>query len=212
MSFLSREEAGQKLGQLLLDKKVEVDVVLGLPRGGVIVAAEVARMLERPLDVLVVRKIGHPWNREFAVGALAEDDTLVLDGAMDLADSRELDDVMAEERERLAGYCAKFHEGKIRMLQNLRVLLVDDGLATGATTEAAVRCVRKRGAARVIVAIPIASDTAAARIQKVADDVLAVIVDPSFMAVGQYYRHFPQSTDEEVIALLQKQPQPRKEN
>ncbi len=207
MSFLNREDAGQKLGRLLLDKKVEVDVVLGLPRGGVVVAAEIVRFLARPLDVLVVRKIGHPWNREFAVGALAEEDTLVLDTTLDLADAAELDDVMAEEKERLAEYSAKFHEGRTRPLKDLRVLIVDDGLATGATVEAAVRCVRKRGAARVIVAVPVASDTGVRRIETVANEVIAVIVDPSFMAVGHYYRDFPQATDEEVLARLRGRPQ-----
>jgi putative phosphoribosyl transferase len=203
MSFHSREDAGQQLAQLLRDEKVKADVVLGLPRGGVVVAAEAAHMLGLPLEVLVVRKIGHPWNREFAVGALAEDGTVVRDEPLEWTDSKALDRIIAEEQQRLTQYCARFHPGTSLPRKDKRILIVDDGLATGATTEAAVRCVRKQEAAHIIVAVPVASLSAFKRIQKVANHVLANIVDPDFVAVGQYYDHFPQTTDDEVVKLLQ---------
>src|SRR5215468_3831848 len=138
--FASREDAGRKLGHFLEGEGIAVDLVLGLPRGGVVVAAEVASILQVPLDVLIVRKIGHPWHREFAVGALAEGDVVVLDersiGSNPLIRA-ELEEIIHEERERLRSYQTKFHRTGVPALADKVVLLVDDGLATGATTEAA---------------------------------------------------------------------------
>lgn len=204
MTFASRQDAGQKLGQHLLEKNIRADVVLGLPRGGVIVAAEVAAILQVPLDVLVVRKIGHPRFREFAVGALAEADVVLLDrevldrGDIDLA---ELDKVVAEEKLRLAEYRRKF-EAEPVTLEGKSVLLVDDGLATGASTEASVRSARARNAARIVLAVPVASINGVDRLKKVSDDVIALHVDRHFEAVGQYYHSFPQTTDDEVLRAL----------
>ncbi len=205
MVFASREDAGIKLGKFLQSRGVRADEALGLPRGGVIVAAEVARVLGIPLDVLIVRKVGHPMQREFAVGALAEADVVVLDQAVigsSPALRIELQDVIEEEKARLKAYESRFHpEGALR-LEDKVVLLVDDGLATGATTEAAVLSARKQKAQRVIVAAPVASAHAVDRLNKVADEVLALEVDPGFDAVGRYYDQFAQTTDEEVMALL----------
>ncbi|PYM09989.1 MAG: phosphoribosyl transferase [Verrucomicrobia bacterium] len=205
MTFASRAEAGQRLGRYLAEQNVQADVVLGLPRGGVIVAAEVARVLGCPLDVLIVRKIGHPGHREFAVGALAEDGTLVLDegviGRTGVSQT-DLRGVLAEETRRLTEYQARFLRPHRPPLKGRSVLIVDDGLATGATTEAAVRSARNREAAEVIIAAPVASDNAVERLERVADKVLALIVDPEFDAVGRYYRSFPQTADEEVQAIL----------
>lgn len=205
MTFASRADAGERLGRYLAEQNVRADLVLGLPRGGVIVAAEVARILKCPLDVLVVRKIGHPAHREFAVGALAEDGTLVLDETVidrTGVPQVELRKVLAEETARLAEYQARFLRSTRPSFKERIVLIVDDGLATGATTEAAVRSARNREAARVIVAAPVASDNAVERLERVADQVLALIVDPAFDAVGRYYRSFPQTSDEEVQAIL----------
>jgi predicted phosphoribosyltransferase len=205
MTFASREEAGLRLGHLLRAEGVEVDLVLGLPRGGVIVAAEVARELQRPLDVLIVRKIGHPLHREFAVGALAEPDVVILDEHSlggNLVGRSQLDDVIAEETKRLKEYRAKFRGGGMPELGGKTVLLVDDGLATGATTAAAVLAAKKRNAARIIVAAPVASVGAFERLKRVADDVKALLVDAEFEAVGQYYEVFDQTSDEEVLAAL----------
>jgi len=140
MSFASRQEAGQKLGRHLLNEGVEADVVIGLPRGGVVVAAEVAHVLQRPLDVLIVRKIGHPQHREFAVGALAENDVILLSDRMIGPNEimrAELSDIIGEEKERLSQYQRKFHVQKTELCDKA-VLIVDDGLATGTTMEAAV--------------------------------------------------------------------------
>jgi putative phosphoribosyl transferase len=210
MRFASREEAGRRLGCLLRAEGVEVDLVLGLPRGGVIVAVEVARALRRPLDVLIVRKIGHPFHREFAVGALAEPDVVILDESSlgkNLVVRSQLDDVIAEETQRLKEYRAKFHGAGVPELAGKVVLLVDDGLATGATTEAAVLAAKRRGAAKIIVATPVASVAAFERLERVTDEVKALWVDPDFEAVGQYYEVFDQTSDEEVLAALRESAQ-----
>ena len=205
MTFASRHEAGHQLGCYLAGKNLRVDLVLGLPRGGVIVAAEVANALKRPLDVLVVRKIGHPWHREFAVGAMAEDGTVVVDEeALRRTDVQpaDLEEVIAEEKKRLAEYRVKFHRPDRPGLEGKNVLIVDDGLATGATTEVAVRSAKAQGANKVLVAAPVASKSAFERIGRIADQVLAFLIDPDFDAVGRYYRSFPQTTDAEVQQIL----------
>ena len=204
MMFASREDAGQRLGQYLKEQGTHADLVLGLPRGGVIVAAQVAHTLQVPLDVLVVRKIGHPWHREFAVGAMAEKGVVVLDeqviGRNPLI-RMELNEIIEEEKERLNAYQARFRQEPLDVTGKA-VLLVDDGLATGSTTEAAVLSAKKQQAAQVIVAAPVGSTSAIERLKKVADEVCVLWPDPEFDAVGRYYEAFSQTTDEEVIDLL----------
>jgi putative phosphoribosyl transferase len=203
--FASREDAGVKLGRCLLEQGVRADLVLGLPRGGVVVAAGVADALHLPLDVLIVRKIGHPWHREFAVGALAENGVVLLDEAVvgtNPVIRAELQEVIAEEKDRLRSYQARFHPQGAPDLAAKTVLLVDDGLATGATTEAAVVSARKQKPRAILVAAPVASTSAVERLTRVADQVRVLCEDPGFDAVGGYYEVFSQTTDEEVLALL----------
>ena len=205
MAFSSRAAAGRELGHFLAGREIRPDLVLGLPRGGVVVAAEVARILHCPLDALVVRKIGHPEHPEFAVGALAEQGVLLLDEAAlerNQVDRAELDEVIVAETERLRDCELKFHAGGRPRISGRLVLLVDDGLATGATTEAAIMSARKQRAATVSVAAPVASSHAMERLEPLADGVLVMVVDPDFRSVGQYYKDFPQTADEEVVALL----------
>ncbi len=203
--FATREDAGQKLGERLKEIGIHADFVLGLPRGGVVVAAAVARVLNLTLDVLIVRKIGHPWHREFAVGALAEDGVVLLDesaiGRNPLI-RYELNQIIKEEKDRLRDYEEKFHPAGELNLTDRSVLLVDDGIATGATTEAAIMAVRKMGAAKIIVTAPVASTHAVERLSKAADAVVVLQEDPEFQAVGHYYQSFSQTTDEEVLDLL----------
>lgn len=204
MIFASREDAGKQLGHYLLGLGVRPDLVLGLPRGGVVVAAEIAHILETDLDVLVVRKIGHPWHREFAVGALAEHGVVLLDenviGKNPLL-RIELDEIISEEEARLQSYQNAFHPEPCS-LAGQSILLVDDGLATGATTEAAVLSARKQKARRITVAAPVASVAAMERLAKVADHAYALRIDPDFDAVGRYYQVFAQTSDQEVLDLL----------
>jgi len=209
MEFLSRQDAGRKLAAYLQDEHVQADWVLGLPRGGVVVAVEVARGLNLPLDIITVRKIGHPHHREFAVGALAEPGVVILDyPAIERTYvlQEELDEVIAEEKERLREYQLKFERQAPPGLEDKIALIVDDGIATGLTTEAAVLSARKRNARQVLVATPVSSDSAYDRLSSVADRVFAMLVDPTFDAVGRYYRNFAQTTDGEVLELLNANP------
>jgi putative phosphoribosyl transferase len=205
MVFSSREDAGEQLGLYLQGQGLRADVVLGLPRGGVIVAAGVARILQAPLDVLIVRKIGHPLQREFAVGALAEAGVVVLDeeiiGRQPLVRA-ELEEIIKEETARLQSYQTRFHQNRPCHLDGKAVLLVDDGLATGSTTEAAVLSARKQNARTITVAAPVASTHAIRRLERVADQVVALCADPQFDAVGRYYELFDQTSDDEVLHLL----------
>ena len=178
---------------------------MGLPRGGVVVAACVAHELKLPLDVLVVRKIGHPLQPEFAVGALAEPDSVFLNEEClsEYPVSRgKLDKIIADEKNRLRDYRQRFHLHEIPVLAGKSVLLVDDGLATGATAEVAALSAHKQNARRVIVAAPVSSTNAADRLRLVADDVEILSEEQNFQAVGQFYDEFYPTTDEEVIALL----------
>lgn len=205
MRFVSRAEAGELLGERLRSIGVQADSVLGLPRGGVVVAAEVARILDCPLATLVVRKIGHPHHREMAVGAIAEPDVVVFDNdslRWSPPSHAELEAVELEEIQRLHHYQKLFHPAGLPDFNGKNVLLVDDGLATGATMDAAIRAARKREAIRVVVAVPIASTNAMARIERTADEVVALEVDEDFVAVGRYYEIFAQVSDTEVVALL----------
>lgn len=206
--FASREDAGRQLGHYLQGEGVSADLVLGLPRGGVVVAAEVARVLQAPLDVLMVRKIGHPRHREFAIGALAEGDVVVLDEAARESRSsvrNEIELIIQEEFQRLKEYQARFHPAGQPDFQGKQLLVIDDGLATGATTEAAVLAARRKGARRVVVAAPIGSTNALQRLEDVADEVRLLVIDPDFEAVGRYYEIFTQTTDEQVVELLRGQ-------
>jgi len=212
MRFASRQDAGRRLGEFLRQRGVAADLVLGLPRGGVVVAAEVAQALAIPLDILLVRKIGHPCQRELAVGALAEPDVYLLDetALSEAPVSRlQVDRVIEEETARLREYRSRFRPAGGLSLKNKSVLLVDDGLATGATAAAAVLSARQQGAGRIIVAAPVASTSAFEKLRRAADEVLSLHVDSGFGAVGQYYDDFAQTTEDEVVALLSRAALPR---
>ena len=205
MIFASRQDAGRQLGKFLRERGVTVDLVLGLPRGGVVVAAEVARELKLPLDVLVVRKIGHPFQREFAIGALGEPEVISLEEELlrKFPVARiELNEVIEEEKIRLREYRRRFHLSEMPSLEGKNVLLVDDGLATGATAEIAAISARRQNAMKILIAAPVAASQTVERLRRVADDVVVLFEDFDFQSVGQYYEDFSQTGDEEVIELL----------
>ena len=205
--FADRVEAGRALADALAARGGATDtIVLGLPRGGVPVAYEVAVALGLPLDVLVVRKLGLPWQPELAMGAIASGGALVvndevvryLGGQDDAFEAvRRREQVELERRER--DYRGDRPPLAVRGLTGI---LVDDGLATGATMEAAVRALRALGAIEVAVAVPVASREARDRIAAVADEVVCLATPMLFSAVGQWYRDFGQTSDEEVRELL----------
>lgn len=208
LGFRDRSDAGKALGQELLKRDWSDPVVLALPRGGVPVAFEVAILLDAPLDVLVVRKIGHPRQPEFAVGAIASGGVHIMNDEQpgflaDLA-HEELATVVQREREELARREELYRDQCAPLtLAGREVILVDDGLATGASMRAAVRAVRQLDPAQVVVAVPVGAAESVDALRTVADDVVCIRTPEPFRAVGLWYDEFPQTSDEEVRELLQ---------
>ena len=208
--FQNRSEAGQLLGERLGYLASERPVVLGLPRGGVPVAFEVAQALASPLDVLVVRKLGVPFHPELAFGAIGEDDAQVLNTRLvqRLGLSKDtIAEVARHERAELIRR-VEFYRGDRAALALIgrTVVIVDDGLATGATARVAVEVARARGAKRIIVAVPVSPREAVAELRTLADEVISLYVPTQFEAVGEWYEDFNQTTDDEVTSLLRKSP------
>lgn len=187
-------------------------VVLGLPRGGVPVAAPVARALGAPLDVLVVRKLGVPFQPELAMGAIGEGGVRVENEAVVRSIALvgpELEAVARRERRTLAGQARRYREDRPRLdVRGRCVVIVDDGLATGSTARAACLVARAQGAARIVLAVTVAPRTAVAALRQVCDDVVCVAHPDHFSAVGEWYRDFSPTSDDEVVALLRGCTQP----
>lgn len=203
--FRDRVEAGRHLAQRLLPLRDENAVVLGLPRGGVPVAYEVAVALELDLDVIVVRKLGVPVQPELAMGAIGEEGARVIDKRIMnhfRITQEQLTMLEDQERAELVSRTTRFREGRERIdLKGRTALIVDDGIATGATARVACRVAAQLGAARVVLAVPVAAEQAMAQISE-ADEVVVLSVPPDFTAVGLHYRDFAATQDEEVVALL----------
>ncbi|HEY7455246.1 MAG TPA: phosphoribosyltransferase family protein [Thermoleophilaceae bacterium] len=204
--FRDRRDAGRRLAAALARFAPERPVVVGLPRGGVPVAYEVARALDAPLDVLVVRKLGAPLQPEYAIGALAEEGAAVVDerAVRALGLSRaELQETAERESRELERRVAAFRGDRAPLdVQGRTVLLVDDGIATGSTAIAAAEALRRRGAARVILAAPVAPSDAGTRLAQAFDDFELLHQPAHFFAVGPWYEHFDQTPDGEVQELL----------
>ena len=206
--FQDRSDAGRRLADALEEYAGRTDVVvLGLPRGGVPVAREVAHRLHAPLDVLLVRKLGVPGHRELAMGAIAAGDVRVLN--RDVIDEfgvtpAAIDAVTSAQRAELARRAQRYRDRRARVdLRGKTVILVDDGLATGATMRAAIHGVRAHDPARLVVAVPIASADVCEALQPSVDDLICLETPAYFLSVGAWYRDFDQTTDREVQAALQ---------
>lgn len=205
MFFYDRADAGARLAERLESYRGEDVLVLGLPRGGVVVASEVARALHAPLDVLVIRKLGAPDQPELAVGAIGQAVTVLNEALINLLhlDRAELAGLTARERRELERREALYRRGHAPLrVRGKTVLLVDDGIATGATAAAAVQVLRTLGAGRVVIAAPIAAPRAVADLGRVADKVVVLDAPSDFQAVGAYYRDFRQVTDDVVLDLV----------
>lgn len=204
--FLDRRDAGRQLAEHLRHLQGSDVVVLGLPRGGVPVAAEVARVLDAPLDVLAVRKLGVPGHSELAMGAIGEDDVKVTNpDVIHLAaiTTAQMGTVERHERDQLTRGLAAIRDiHPAKPLLARTVVIVDDGVATGATASAACRVARARGAGRVILAVPVIAASATAALRHEADDVIAVMSPKHLAAVGEYYHDFSATSERQVHKCL----------
>ncbi len=205
MRFHDRTDAGRQLAEQLRGRTFVDAVVLALPRGGVPVAFEVAKALGAPLDVFVARKIGAPGQKELGVGAIAEgsDDVVASEVARMLdIDDRRLRALAERERPELDRRVAQYRDGPLVDVTGRDVIVVDDGLATGVTAEAALRALRKRKPRSLVLAVPVAAPDVADRLKAVADDVVCILYPNDFRAVGLWYDTFSQTSDAEVNELL----------
>ena len=211
--FSDRVDAGRRLVSALRGLVDKDAIVLAIPRGGVVVGYEVAKALGVPLDVIIPRKIGAPGNPELAIGAMTEDGTVLLNERLveqlqvsDYYIKRESAAQKLEIQRRL-----KLYRGEVPYpsLANRDVILVDDGIATGFTMKAALASVRKRGAKTVVVAIPVGPPSTIMELEQEADHVVCLHTPSSFYAIGQFYRDFTQTRDEEVTILLKLIKEPR---
>jgi putative phosphoribosyl transferase len=205
--FRDRREAGRLLAQRLESLRGQDVVVLGLPRGGVPVAAEAARVLGAPLDIIVVRKVGVPTQRELAMAAVGEGGVVVVnERVVGLAQVGPAELERAEQRERaeLELRVARFRGSRRGVpLTRRTVVIVDDGIATGSTALAACAVARALGAARVVLAAPVCARAAARRLAEDVDELVCLETPRDFRAVGQFYRDFRPTEDAEVIELLE---------
>jgi predicted phosphoribosyltransferase len=203
--FRDRRHAGRLLGERLAHLRGRDAVVLGLVRGGVVVAAEIARKLDAPLDVIVARKLGAPFQPELAIGAVARGARFVDDEMVQMLGIswRELDEITADAMEQVGRYEEKFRQGRpAEPIAGRTAIVVDDGLATGATARAAVRALRQQRPDRIVLAVPACAAESAKRLEPEVDELVCLARPRGFLAVGHWYEDFEQVKDEEVEALL----------
>lgn len=197
-----RQEAGRLLAEKLTAYKNSQALVLGVPRGGIPVACEIAKALQLSLDVVLVKKIGHPQNKEYAVGAVSTDSFFI--NPHEVVDSgyieRETERLQQLLRERYVYFDSILNE---RILKDRVVILVDDGIATGSTLLAAIRLLRERHPARIVVAVPVINSSLISFFNQQADELQFILKPSSFSGVGAYYQDFHSVSDEEALAILQ---------
>lgn len=206
MSFEDRREAGRRLADEVARRDIDDPLVLGLPRGGVPVAFAVADRLEAQLDVVLVRKISPPDSPEYGIGAVGEDDVLLLDreklGRLGMEES-DLRGAIERERGELEARARRYRGASSGVpVRDRTCVLVDDGVATGVSASAAIRVLRSRGAGRIVFAVPVGAPASVDRLREEADEVICLLEPPSFTAVGTWYHDFTQTTDGEVVDLL----------
>lgn len=205
--FRDRRDAGQRLAARLEKYRGPDTVVLAIPRGGVVVAYEVARLLGAPLDVVIPRKIGAPGQPELAIGAIGDNISVLDQHMIDYLGVSEqyIREEIERQRHEIERRSRLYRGGQPPLaIEGRTVILVDDGMATGSTTLVAVRSLRRRNPARLVLAVPVASHEAVARLRPEVDDLIVLETPDYFMSVGSWYQEFEQTTDEEVIDLLRR--------
>jgi len=202
--FIDRVDAGKKLAEALIGYKGQPVVIHAIPRGGVVLGVEVARALEAPLDLIVVRKIGHPRQPEYAIGAVAEDGYVVTNSdEVVTLDKDWLDRATAAELREARRRRTLFLQGRAPIAVKDRIaIIVDDGLATGLSMSAAIHEIRGRGPQKLVVAVPVAAAEALYKLRPAVDDLVVLFISPWFAAVGAFYQWFEQVSDEEVVELM----------
>jgi putative phosphoribosyl transferase len=204
--FRDRSHAGGEVASMVGHLKGEDCIVLAIPRGGVVVGYEVAKALSCPMDVIVPRKIGAPGQPELALGAVSEDGSVYIDESLARlvgADQRYIDEMVDAELAEIRRRVGVYRGGRpVADVAGKVVILVDDGLATGATVLAAIRHLRRLGPRKIIVAVPVAAKETVEKVGKEADEVLCRYMPRDFYAIGQFYQSFEQLSDDEVLELL----------
>ncbi|HSX40975.1 MAG TPA: phosphoribosyltransferase family protein [Candidatus Saccharimonadales bacterium] len=206
--FADRADAGKKLAQNLSAFKKDKPVIVALPRGGVVVGYVVAKILGAPLEVLIVRKIGSPYNAEFGIGAVAEDGTVFFDtGSVRRVGlkQKDLQAAKAKELSEIRRRKKLYAEAERADLKNKTIILIDDGIATGGTIQVAIKSLKKQNVKKIIVAVPLASEEIADRLRKEVGEFIALFEAPDLQAVGSFFDDFTQVTDEQVMTLLKAQ-------
>ena len=208
MFFKDRKDAGEELSKKLLKYKDQKNtLIIALPRGGVVVGERIAELLNLPLDIVAPRKIGAPDNKELAIGAIC-DDVFVLKNELILelaVDDDYIKKTIEEEKKESQRRMQVYRAGRPPLaLKDKIIIIVDDGIATGATMEASLKYVQKQKPKKIILAVPVAPKNSIEYFQKMADEVICLYIPYDFMAIGQFYENFLQTSDNEVLSLMKK--------
>lgn len=194
------------MGKKLLNYKKDNPIILALPRGGVVIGDEVTKILDSPLEILVVRKLGSPYNPEFAIGAITENDTIFLDKDTIRAlgiPNEILKQLIEAEKKELNRRVKIYRRGKkITLLKKKVVIIIDDGLATGATARAAIKYVSKQNPKEIIFASPVCAYDSLEKLKPYVSNVISILTPPQLTSISGYYESFPQTSDEDVIKLI----------
>jgi putative phosphoribosyl transferase len=202
--FADRHEAGFEVGKLLAAKYEGMNaLVLGIPRGGVVIAYEVARILEGELSVVISKKLPHPLYEEFAIGAAAEDGSVYLTSAAKQLDEQSVSKIFRAQQKEIQSRVQRFRRGRpLPSMDNRIVIIADDGIATGSTLVPALKLCKRKNAAKIIVAVPVSGHRYLSEIDRLSDEVVVAEQPEDFQAVGQVYEDFHHLYDEEVIQLM----------
>ena len=206
MYFNNRREAGKKLASLLENQKFKDPIILGIPRGGIIVAKEVADKLHAQLSLIITQKIGHPFNPEYAIGAVSDDESIILnENELNTVDHNWLEKAKNEMIEEAIRRKKKYLNGKdLPSLKDRTIIIVDDGLATGLSMRLAIQITKKQKPKRIIIAVPICQADQGDNLNDSVTELISVLRVEKLNSIGEYYKDFSQVADDEVIDCLEK--------